>query len=205
MEPSTPGMERKDATALRHPDGQDEEESGGGSTETELPPPFEVLVKAWGAASNSDHRAFFDRLGRAKVVAAMSDELLTDFHDHIIGQKINIASKSSSFAVNSTGRLHVMLRCAEQKDLSDEDRGKMIAAGRAMIRDAERRGIIRRAAVLTTELEVLEVRFAKAGEASAADLEVYQRCSNSLRRLPDLRHAAVRRAAERIAGRSKRA
>jgi hypothetical protein len=37
--------------------------------------------------------------------------------------------------------------------------------------------------VLTTELEVLEVRFAKAGEASAADLEVYQRCSNSLRRL----------------------
>jgi hypothetical protein len=36
-----------------------------------------------------------------------------------------------------------MLRCAEQKDLSDEDRGKMIAAGRAMIRDAERRGITR--------------------------------------------------------------
>ena len=48
---------------------------------------------------------------------------------------------------------------------------------------AAERSIIRRAAVLTTELEVLEVRFAKAGEASAADLEVYQRCSNSLRRL----------------------
>src|SRR6516164_6536600 len=47
----------------------------------------------------------------------------------------------------------------------------------------DERSIIRRAAVLTTELEVLEVRFAKAGEASAADLEVYQRCSNSLRRL----------------------
>jgi hypothetical protein len=138
-----PGMERKDATALRHPDGEDEGESGGGSTETESPPPFEALVKAWEAASNSDHRALFDRLGRTKVVAAMSDELLTDFHDHIIGQKINTASKSSSFAVNSTGRLHVMLRCAEQKDLSDEDRGKMIAAGRAMIRDAERRGITR--------------------------------------------------------------
>jgi len=48
---------------------------------------------------------------------------------------------------------------------------------------AAERSIIRRAAVLTTELEVLEVRFAKAGEASADDLEVYQRCSNSLRRL----------------------
>jgi hypothetical protein len=48
---------------------------------------------------------------------------------------------------------------------------------------AAERSIIRRAAVLTTELEVLEVRFAKVGEASAADLEVYQRCSNSLRRL----------------------
>src|SRR6516165_7849295 len=48
---------------------------------------------------------------------------------------------------------------------------------------AAERSIIRRAAVLTTELEVLEVRFAKAGEACAADLEVYQRCSNSLRRL----------------------
>src|SRR6516225_11242629 len=48
---------------------------------------------------------------------------------------------------------------------------------------AAERSIVRRAAVLTTELEVLEVRFAKAGEASAADLEVYQRCSNSLRRL----------------------
>jgi len=48
---------------------------------------------------------------------------------------------------------------------------------------AAERSIIRRAAVLTTELEVLEVRFAKAGEACASDLEVYQRCSNSLRRL----------------------
>jgi hypothetical protein len=48
---------------------------------------------------------------------------------------------------------------------------------------AAERSIIRRAAVLTTELEVLEVRFATAGEACSADLEVYQRCANSLRRL----------------------
>jgi hypothetical protein len=48
---------------------------------------------------------------------------------------------------------------------------------------AAEHSIVRRAAVLTTELEVLEVRFAKAGEADADDLETYQRCANSLRRL----------------------
>jgi hypothetical protein len=48
---------------------------------------------------------------------------------------------------------------------------------------AAERSIIRRAAVLTTELEQLEVRFATAGEASADDLDAYQRCANSLRRL----------------------
>jgi hypothetical protein len=48
---------------------------------------------------------------------------------------------------------------------------------------AAERSIVRRAAVLTTALEVLEVRFAKAGEADAGDLETYQRCANTLRRL----------------------
>ena len=45
------------------------------------------------------------------------------------------------------------------------------------------RSILRRAAVLTTELEQLEARFATAGQADAGDLEIYQRCANSLRRL----------------------
>ena len=48
---------------------------------------------------------------------------------------------------------------------------------------AAERSIIRRAAVLTTELEQLEARFATAGQADAGDLETYQRCANSLRRL----------------------
>jgi hypothetical protein len=43
--------------------------------------------------------------------------------------------------------------------------------------------IIRRCAVLTTELERLEVRFALANEASPEDLDLYQRTANSLRRL----------------------
>jgi hypothetical protein len=48
---------------------------------------------------------------------------------------------------------------------------------------AAERSIIRRAAVLTTELEQLETRFALAGHANNVDLETYQRCANSLRRL----------------------
>jgi hypothetical protein len=48
---------------------------------------------------------------------------------------------------------------------------------------AAERSIVRRAGVLTVELERLEARFATAGEASTDDLETYQRCANSLRRL----------------------
>jgi hypothetical protein len=45
------------------------------------------------------------------------------------------------------------------------------------------RSIIRRAAVLTTELERLEQKFALAGEANPFDLDLYQRTAGGLRRL----------------------
>jgi hypothetical protein len=45
------------------------------------------------------------------------------------------------------------------------------------------RSIIRRASVLTVELERLEVKFALAGEAGTADLDLYQRTAGNLRRL----------------------
>jgi hypothetical protein len=45
------------------------------------------------------------------------------------------------------------------------------------------RSIIRRCAVLTCELEVIEARFAEANGASSEDLDLYQRTANSLRRL----------------------
>jgi len=48
---------------------------------------------------------------------------------------------------------------------------------------AAERSIIRRSAVLTTELERLEVRFATAGEASGAEIDLYARVSANLRRL----------------------
>jgi len=48
---------------------------------------------------------------------------------------------------------------------------------------AAERSIIRRAATLTVELERLEAKFAAAGEASADDLDLYQRTAGNLRRL----------------------
>jgi hypothetical protein len=47
---------------------------------------------------------------------------------------------------------------------------------------AAERSIIRRVGVLTAELEHLEVRFATAEETDAADLDLYQRMTNTLRR-----------------------
>jgi hypothetical protein len=48
---------------------------------------------------------------------------------------------------------------------------------------AAERSLVRRAAVLTTELEMLERKFALAGEADASDLDLYIRGSGGLRRL----------------------
>jgi hypothetical protein len=48
---------------------------------------------------------------------------------------------------------------------------------------AAERSIIRRAAILTVELERLETKFALAGEASAADLDIYARVAANMRRL----------------------
>jgi hypothetical protein len=45
------------------------------------------------------------------------------------------------------------------------------------------RSIVRRAAVLTTELEIMEAKFATAGQASERDLDLYVRASGNLRRL----------------------
>jgi hypothetical protein len=54
--------------------------------------------------------------------------------------------------------------------------------GEANTSTAER-SLIRRAAVLTTELERLEIKFALAGEANADEIDLYARTSGNLRRL----------------------
>jgi hypothetical protein len=48
---------------------------------------------------------------------------------------------------------------------------------------AAERSLVRRACVLTVELEHMEKAFALAGQASAEDLEIYARVAGNLRRL----------------------
>jgi hypothetical protein len=48
---------------------------------------------------------------------------------------------------------------------------------------AAERSLVRRASVLTVELERMERQFALAGEASAEDLDIYARVAGNLRRL----------------------
>src|SRR5215475_2644835 len=50
------------------------------------------------------------------------------------------------------------------------------------VSEAEK-SIVRRVATLTVELERMESVFAEAGEASAEQLDLYQRVSNSMRRM----------------------
>ena len=61
---------------------------------------------------------------------------------------------------------------------------------------AAERSLIRRACVLTVELEQLEVKFATSGPASAEALDLYQRTSGGLRRL--LETVGIRRRARDI-------
>jgi hypothetical protein len=55
--------------------------------------------------------------------------------------------------------------------------------GGADVVSAAEAAIVRRAATLIVELERMETKFASNGEASPADLETYQRCANTMRRL----------------------
>jgi hypothetical protein len=60
------------------------------------------------------------------------------------------------------------------------------------------RSIIRRASVLTTELEQLETKFATAGGAKPDDLDLYSRAASNLRRL--LESVGLKRRAKDVAG-----
>src|SRR5947209_20489512 len=48
---------------------------------------------------------------------------------------------------------------------------------------AAERSLVRRASVLSTELEILEAKFAATGQATAADLDLYVRASGRLQHL----------------------
>jgi hypothetical protein len=65
---------------------------------------------------------------------------------------------------------------------------------------AAERSIIRRVATVTTELELLEKRFAlsRKGGASADDFDLYLRAANSLRRLLEAVHPGLKRVARDV-------
>jgi hypothetical protein len=61
---------------------------------------------------------------------------------------------------------------------------------------AAERSLVRRAAVMTTELEQLEAKFANAGHADPEDLDLYIRASGNLRRL--LERVGLQRRAKEV-------
>jgi hypothetical protein len=91
-------------------------------------------------------------------------------------QKSRITNGSALLA-GVDGRSAWIRRCkdviaAHLSDLGGEDNTS-----------AAERSIIRRASVMTVELERLEARFAVAGKASERDLDLYIRAAGNLRRL----------------------
>jgi hypothetical protein len=66
------------------------------------------------------------------------------------------------------------------RDLINEHLGDL---GGADNTSAAERSLVRRASVMTVELEMLERKFALAGQADAIDLDLYQRTAGNLRRI----------------------
>jgi hypothetical protein len=86
-------------------------------------------------------------------------------------------SNGSALLAGVDGRSIWARRLRDLIELHEAERG-----GQDNISEAER-AIIRRASTLIVEAERLEAKFALAGEADPADLDLYQRISNSMRRL----------------------
>ena len=139
-----PGMQRKDAIALKPKkeidNGEDRDNEDNASPSTN---DLADLSAAWESALKDQRRAFLDKLGRDGLCEAMSNELKTEIRDHAIGIVIAGASKSSSWAINATDKLHSAMRIAEQQERDDESVGRMIGALCCIAGTAERRGIAR--------------------------------------------------------------
>jgi hypothetical protein len=83
----------------------------------------------------------------------------------------------SALLTGVDGRSAWVRRC---RDLIDDQLSDL---GGLTNTSAAERSLIRRASVLTVELERLETKFALAGEASDSDIDLYQRVAGGLRRL----------------------
>jgi hypothetical protein len=137
-------MTRKDAIALHRPLKPDGDKKGAAPKKSKV-----EIARAALSALSKDERTELVRGEPVELfLAGMSNDQRDTLAERLIGQQISTASKSSKFAINSTCRLHVMLRCAEQKEPSAEDIRNMIGAGRAMVRDAEHHGISRSSIII---------------------------------------------------------
>jgi hypothetical protein len=134
-----PGMQRKDAEALKPPKPTKTPAKSAAKPATDS----SGLSAVWQSASQEQRRAFLDELGREGLCAAMSGVLLADLRDHVINPKIAGASRSSAFATYATDKLHVALRCAEQPEPDEESIRHMAAALRLIIKKAAAGGVTR--------------------------------------------------------------
>jgi len=92
-------------------------------------------------------------------------------------QRSRITNGSAFLPSGTDNRSAWVRRCKDVIALHIADLG-----GEENCSSAER-SIIRRVAVMTTELEQLEAKFAQAGQASERDLDLYIRAAGNLRRL----------------------
>lgn len=132
-----PGMQRKDAVALRPA------KKTTTKSMAKTAPPSELNLAWWKTIPKDQREAFLDKLGRSGLCADMSDALLADFRDHVVGQTVAGASRSSLFAIYATDKLHVALRCAEQQESDDESVRIMMAALGCIAKKAAARGVTR--------------------------------------------------------------
>lgn len=101
-------------------------------------------------------------------------------------------SNGSRLLPGVDGRSAWVRRCRDLIEMHLSDLGGLEAISQA------EHSIVRRAAVLTTELERMEQRFALAGEAEVRELDLYQRTAGNLRRL--LESLGLERRKKRVIG-----
>jgi hypothetical protein len=97
--------------------------------------------------------------------------------DSVPSRQRSRITNGSALLPNTDGRSAWVRRC---KDIIAEHLADLNGVENT---SAAERSIIRRASVLTVELEQLEARFAQADAATAAELDLYIRASGNLRRL----------------------
>jgi hypothetical protein len=119
--------------------------------------------------------------GFRRILPSMGATAISSGNPPRIGRHKNAGrsriTNGSALLLGVDGRSAWIRRCkdviaAHVSDLGGEDNTS-----------AAERSIIRRASVMTVELERLETKFARAGAAKADDLDLYQRTAGNLRRL----------------------